>query len=91
MLGASDRPDDGLDFLFLCNPFVHAKAVDAEHMIRRALLGNVHTVVSMTGQDGMNGDVMLERYAHAGLSLGNVFGNTPPEMGMPDKGFKCTY
>ena len=93
MLGASDRPNnEGLDFLFLCNPFVKANAVDAEHMVRRALLGNNngHTVVSITVQNGMDQGAMLSRYAAAGLSIGTIFGNAPPELGIPQQGYKCT-
>ena len=91
MLGVSGRPNgDGLDFLFICNPFVKAETVDAEHLIRRALLGKTHTVVSMTVQSKLKGDPMLERYAGLGLNLGTPWGDAPPELGLPEKGHKCT-
>jgi hypothetical protein len=45
VLGASDLGSQGLDFLFVTNPFVHATGIDAEHLVRRALLGKSHTVV----------------------------------------------
>lgn len=89
MLGASDRNGLGLDFLFQCNPFVKAGGVDGEHMVRRALLGESHTVVSITLQNGMDQKAMLEKYAAAGLSIGTPYGRSPPELGIPEKGFKC--
>ncbi|KAL9183031.1 hypothetical protein ACHAXT_004818 [Thalassiosira profunda] len=85
MLGASDRGSLGLDFLFQCNPFVKANSVDAEHMVRRALLGDSHTIVSITHQDRMNNDKMLERYAAAGLTIGTPYGQAAPEIGYPEK------
>ncbi|KAL9180899.1 hypothetical protein ACHAXT_009704 [Thalassiosira profunda] len=91
MLGASDREGLGLDFLFQCNPFVKAGAVDAEHMVRRALLGDSHTIVSVTLQDGMNADEMLERYAAAGLTIGTPYGQAAPEIGYPEKGHKYWF
>lgn len=84
MLGASDRPDDlGLDFLFLCNKFVKASYLDAEHMIRRALLGKSHTLVSITVQDGMNEAEFLENFASYGFNIGKNLDDAPPELGIP--------
>ena len=93
MLGAADRDELelGLDFLFVCNPFVKASAFDAEHLIRRSLLGKSHTVLSITVQDGlMSKEAMLENYAAAGLTIGTSFGDSVPELGIPEKGYKCT-
>ena len=84
MLGASDRPDElGLDFLFLCNKFVKATYLDAEHMIRRALLGKSHTLVSITAQDGMNEAEFLENFASYGFNIGKNLDDAPPELGIP--------
>jgi len=94
MLGVSDRPDDlGLDFLFVCNPFVHSEAVDAEHVIRRALLGNSHTVFSITVQDKntMSKEAFLEKYAGAGLTIGTPFQDAVPELGIPDRGYRYWF
>jgi hypothetical protein len=93
VLGAADRDELelGLDFLFVCNPFVKASAFDAEHLIRRALLGKSHTVLSITVQDGlMSKEAMLENYATAGLTIGTSFGDSVPELGIPEKGYRCT-
>jgi len=91
MLGASDRPNyEGLDFLFVTNPFVKAEALDAEHLIRRALLGKSHTVVSITAQDKMSQEAMLSRYAASGLTVGTPWQKTPPELGIPESGYTCT-
>lgn len=90
MLGASDRPDDlGLDFLIQCNPFVKSENIDAEHLVRRALLGNSHTVVSITPQKDTSVELMLEKYAAAGLTFGTPFQDAVPELGIPEKGYKC--
>lgn len=92
MLGVSDRPDDlGLDFLLVCNPFVQATSVDVEHLIRRALLGNSHTVLSLTVPKGMQkkSDAYLEKYSAAGLTFGTPFQDALPELGYPQKGYKC--
>ena len=94
MLGVADRPEElGLDFLFQCNPFVTASAVDAEHLIRRALLGNSHTIVSMTsqGRGGVDTDAFLEKYASIGLTFGIIVHEAETEIGYPDKGFKFWF
>ena len=90
MLAASDRPNDvGLDFLFQNNNFVKASSIDAEHLIRRALFGESHTLVSMTAQNGMDVDSFVKRYAQAGLTIGVENSYKLPEFGMPESGFTC--
>lgn len=90
VLAAHNRPNDkGLDFLFQCNNFIPASSIDAEHLIRRALFGHSHTLVSITTQSGMDADAFLKRYSQAGLSIGVENSYKLSEFGMPDKGFYC--
>jgi len=100
MLGVNDEryiENDGLglDFLFQCNNFVKATAVDAEHLIRRALLGgsgsHSTTVISMNLQKDMDGDAFIERYSKYGLSIGNVYQDALPELGLPESGYKYWF
>jgi len=83
MLGAADT-ETGLDFLFVQNPFVSGDELDAEHLIRRALFGKDHTVVSINSQ-GKNFQVnaLLSTYAAAGLTIANIFSDSSPEIGYP--------
>ena len=70
MLGGSDRPNGvGLDFILQLNLFVKAEAIDAEHLIRRALFGKSHTLIAINAQDGMDAGKFTERYASAGLII----------------------
>ena len=68
MLGGSDRKNDvGLDFLFQLNPFVRADDSDAEHLIRRSLFGEKHTLVGLSLQDNMYAGSVVNRYSTAGF------------------------
>jgi len=98
MLGVNDdryieNDGLGLDFLFQCNNFVKATAVDAEHLIRRALLGggSSRTIISMNLQKDMDGDAFMERYSKYGLSIGNVYQDALPELGLPESGYKYWF
>ena len=95
MLGVNDREENelGLDFLFQCNNFVKADAVDAEHLIRRALLngGSSRTIISMNVQKDMDGEAFIERYSKYGLSIGNVYQEALPELGIPESGYKYWF
>jgi hypothetical protein len=83
VLGVSGNEE--MDFLFQTNPFVHHDDFDAEHMIRRALFGNVHTLVSMTGAERF-----IEQYASAGLNGVTDRTYNLPEFNMPESGYYCT-
>ena len=96
MLGASDLGDTGLDFLFINNPYVKATGIDAEHLVRRALLGKSQTVISMTQQKTDANEEILKKYAAAGLSFGTPWLDAPPELLIPTENdkkknkYKCT-
>ena len=87
MLGASTGSGGKLDFLYQTNPFVKATGVDAEHMIRRAVLGD-GAVVSITSQNTM---VDLTPYFARGLTVAHVYGDSPPEMGTARDGHKYKF
>lgn len=88
MLGAADLGDKGLDFLFITNPFVKATPIDAEHLIRRALLGRPHTVVSMTHQKTDANEEILAAYAGAGFSFATPWLDAPSELLIPTENDK---
>lgn len=83
MLGGSDRKNDaGLDFIIQLNPFVRADDSDAEHLIRRSLFGQTHTLVALSIQNNMNADDFIQRYASAGLIM-----TSEPDYKVPDLNF----
>ena len=90
VLGGSDRKDDvGLDFLFQYNPFVRADDSDAEHLIRRALFGQKHTLVALSLQDNMYAGTFVNRYAPAGLMIIKEPSYNLPEMHFPIPKHSC--
>jgi len=88
MLGASTADGGSLDFLYQTNPFVSATGVDAEHMIRRAVLGD-GAVVSIVNQK--TDMVDLTPYFARGLTVAKVYGDSPPEMGTARDGHKYKF
>ena len=49
--------------------------------MRKALLGESHTVVSIIGQEKKTPkDAFLEKYAAAGLTIATPFGDAAPEV-----------
>ena len=90
VLGGSDRKNDvGLDFIFQLNLFVKAEVFDAEHLIRRALFGQKHTLVALNLQNQMNADDFLQRYSSAGLIITNEPTYKLPELNFPIPGHVC--
>ena len=90
MLGGSDRKNDvGLDFLFQLNPFVRADDSDAEHLIRRSLFGEKHTLVGMVLQNNMKEVDFLNRYSSAGFTVINEPSYKLPEFHFPIPKHTC--
>ena len=88
MLGASSTAEGRLDFLYQTNPFVSAEGVDAEHMIRRAVLGDGAVVSIVSQKTNM---IDLKPYFRLGLTRANSYGDSPPEMGTARDGHKYKF
>ena len=88
MLGASSTAEGRLDFLYQTNPFVSATGVDAEHMIRRAVLGDGAVVSIVSQKTNM---IDLKPYFGLGLTRANSYGDSPPEMGTARDGHKYKF